>query len=482
MADAAILRETLTAIFPDLDIDAVLLDFPGVPLDNLANILYEIPPYMNTYRKVEQLAAPPPAVVEEPEPVAAPEPPPVDLTDELCNELVRRLREDLETDKMPPLNAFEHLLKDAFPTLKPEFVTHCLEYAGNRRVAAFIVAFLAFNNLSDRLNSVVPNKHELFKHLELGEAADPPPAVMDKFIKADYQNVNEVIDVLKTYDAIVDLEILVLTHQFTCGICRERYSDNVAISCDQGANSNADAAGDAAITHKYCPECIKVHTDLNAEEMPLLEGGAGLKCIEHECQRPIYISKIRSLLKKHVINRLDERIQAESLAALGIHIERCDACDYAVELEKPCETNKVFACPQCNKAKCRICKADWDDDHFGVKCHELVEMQKREKNDKYMKGVYARMNEVVSRKCHKCNLQFVKSDGCNKMVCRCGSTQCYLCRAENVDYNHFCRHVYDSVLRRCTQCTKCSLYADATAADNVIVEKIAEEAAKVTIE
>uniref|UniRef100_A0A7E4VRP2 RING-type domain-containing protein n=1 Tax=Panagrellus redivivus TaxID=6233 RepID=A0A7E4VRP2_PANRE len=217
--------------------------------------------------------------------------------------------------------------------------------------------------------------------------------------------------------------------------------------------------------------------------MPLLEGGAGLKCIEHECQQPIYISKIRSLLKKHVINRLDDRIQAESLAALGIHIERCDVCDYAVELEKPSETNKVFACPKCNKAKCRICKADWDDEHFGVKCHELVEMQKKEKKDKYMNGVYARMNEAVSRKCHRCNLQFVKESGCNWMRCRCGASQCYMCRAQDIDhYGHFCDHVYDPTLRRCNQCTKCSLTADPTVADNAVVAKLAEEAATVKFE
>jgi len=44
------------------------------------------------------------------------------------------------------------------------------------------------------------------------------------------------------------------------------------------------------------------------------------------------------------------------------------------------------------------------------------------------------MSEAVIRKCPKCSMAFVKQDGCNKMTCRCRTTQCYLCRATNIGY------------------------------------------------
>jgi hypothetical protein len=38
-------------------------------------------------------------------------------------------------------------------------------------------------------------------------------------------------------------------------------------------------------------------------------------------------------------------------------------------------------------------------------------------------------------------MPFNKVEGCNKMTCSCGLTQCYLCRESAIDYNHFCEYV-----------------------------------------
>ena len=63
------------------------------------------------------------------------------------------------------------------------------------------------------------------------------------------------------------------------------------------------------------------------------------------------------------------------------------------------------------------------------------------------------MTEAFLRVCNKCKTPFLKSDGCNKMTCRCGHAQCYICSQNVVGYNHFsnlpgrCR-LYDDTERR----------------------------------
>lgn len=39
---------------------------------------------------------------------------------------------------------------------------------------------------------------------------------------------------------------------------------------------------------------------------------------------------------------------------------------------------------------------------------------------------------VKIRICYRCKVKFMKEEGCNKMICKCGVIMCYVCRKLNV--------------------------------------------------
>ena len=83
----------------------------------------------------------------------------------------------------------------------------------------------------------------------------------------------------------------------------------------------------------------------------------------------------------------------------------------------------------------------------------------------------------MKRTCPNCNLSFVKSEGCNKLVCLCGYSMCYVCREglASQGYHHFCQHFRDRPGQNCQECNKCDLYR---VEDEDAVVKRAREAAE----
>ncbi|MCJ1356345.1 MAG: hypothetical protein MMC33_006340 [Icmadophila ericetorum] len=135
-----------------------------------------------------------------------------------------------------------------------------------------------------------------------------------------------------------------------------------------------------------------------------------------------------------------------------------------------------FRCqnPSCGRASCLQCQKPWRDPHI---CHESAAKSLRT-------TIEAARTAALKRTCPRCGLGFVKESGCNKMVCVCGYTMCYICRqglgsksnsllagrggdqggaaaaAEDgggEGYRHFCQHFRPSG-GRCTECERCDLY------------------------
>ncbi|KAI6830754.1 hypothetical protein KC332_g6903 [Hortaea werneckii] len=113
-----------------------------------------------------------------------------------------------------------------------------------------------------------------------------------------------------------------------------------------------------------------------------------------------------------------------------------------------------FKCgnPHCLRTSCVHCNALWRDPHT---CFESEKTSLRT-------AIESSATAAVKRTCPRCMLSFVKSSGCNKLVCNCGYTMCYICRQEVTSregYAHFCQHFRPNG-GRCSECERCDLYGD----------------------
>lgn len=128
-----------------------------------------------------------------------------------------------------------------------------------------------------------------------------------------------------------------------------------------------------------------------------------------------------------------------------------------------------FICrsPTCGRKSCTSCSAPWKEAH---KCHEASLLSLRH-------AIEAATTSSIKRTCPKCHLSFVKSSGCNKLVCNCGYTMCYVCRNEigREGYGHFCQHFRERG-GRCAECDRCDLYI--VEDEEGVIKRAAEDAEK----
>ncbi|KAK9469241.1 hypothetical protein V1512DRAFT_255801 [Lipomyces arxii] len=130
----------------------------------------------------------------------------------------------------------------------------------------------------------------------------------------------------------------------------------------------------------------------------------------------------------------------------------------------------AFRCknPECMKTSCTECHKEFLPFH---KCYEQEE-------DKMRVFIEKAMADAVKRTCPQCKVSFIKSEGCNKLVCVCGYAMCYVCRKDirQEGYQHFCDHFRPIPGRVCTECDKCDLYKVEDEA--VSIERAAKDAEK----
>ncbi|XP_074014430.1 E3 ubiquitin-protein ligase RNF216 [Numenius arquata] len=218
--------------------------------------------------------------------------------------------------------------------------------------------------------------------------------------------------------------------------------------------------------HLFCKECLIKY----AEEAVFGSGKSELSCMEGSCTCSFPTSELEKVLPENILCKYYERkAEEEVAAACADELVRCPFCNFPALLDNDV---KRFSCPnpRCRKETCRKCQGLWKE-HMNLTCEQLAE-----KDDiKYRTSIEEKMTAARIRKCHKCGTGLIKSEGCNRMSCRCGAQMCYLCRAAINGYDHFCQHPR-SPGAPCQDCAKCSLWTDPTEDDEKIIQEIQKEA------
>merc|ERR1719263_1760772 len=94
------------------------------------------------------------------------------------------------------------------------------------------------------------------------------------------------------------------------------------------------------------------------------------------------------------------------------------------------------SCPVCLKESCLACRQSW---HPGRSCEEAAsdravgtggsateDLRRRELEEAATRDMLKRSKIRI---CCRCGAGVVKSEGCHKMMCRCGYTFCWQCGA-----------------------------------------------------
>ncbi|XP_016383147.1 E3 ubiquitin-protein ligase RNF216 isoform X3 [Sinocyclocheilus rhinocerous] len=228
-----------------------------------------------------------------------------------------------------------------------------------------------------------------------------------------------------------------------CGCCCGEFAFEEMTQCTDG--------------HLFCKECLVKY----AQEAVFGSGRSELSCMDGSCTCSFPTSELEKVLPENILYKYYERQAEEAVAATcADELVRCPFCNFPALLDKDIS---LFSCPnpRCRKESCRKCHVVWKE-HAGKTCEQVLERDEI----RLRVAFEEKMTAARVRKCHKCATGLVKSEGCNRMSCRCGAFMCYLCREPINGYNHFCQHAR-SPGAPCRHCKKCSLWTDPTVNDTL---------------
>ncbi|OHT04079.1 IBR domain containing protein [Tritrichomonas foetus] len=179
--------------------------------------------------------------------------------------------------------------------------------------------------------------------------------------------------------------------------------------------------------HLFCKDCLE-----KSVQNLIGEGRSDVRCLSalSNCTEMVSVDELARCVPEKLLKNLFVMESQNAVAAANLPgLVKCYKCGF----EATIDGSGTFRCPECDAETCPGCG---EQAHPGLSCEAFKAIDKN-------RVIEEKMNEAVIRVCPKCNAQFMKEEGCNKMECpRCHTWICYWCRKEipkDVGYNHFWR-------------------------------------------
>ncbi|XP_019101861.1 PREDICTED: probable E3 ubiquitin-protein ligase RNF144A-A [Camelina sativa] len=224
------------------------------------------------------------------------------------------------------------------------------------------------------------------------------------------------------------------SHKMTCSICLD---DNLDISQMFCVNK---------CRHQFCSNCVKRHIELRLFE------GSVIRCPHYRCKSKLTFGSCVDILTPELRKTWNKRIKEDKIPITDrIYCPNptCAALMSIKKLSKPIKqagVRRYFStfttearfrrhCFECFHLLCINCRVPW---HSDLSCNDYMKLDPNSTaGDRKLKAL---ANQRLWRQCGKCNQMIELSEGCIKVICRCGHRFCYKCGAKAGDCDH---HFYN---------------------------------------
>lgn len=240
-----------------------------------------------------------------------------------------------------------------------------------------------------------------------------------------------------------------------CGICFEPVTSTTLYTYSQPHHQrgeeehreqeernrgNNNTTNTTTCTHIFCRSCMRQYAHSRLTIHP------PITCPSYKCPRIINDGEMKELVNDENEYRKYWRYKRNIELSCDPRVMWC--------LTPGCETalfghsqSPQLSCPYCHITQCFTCHIT--PYHTGMTCRQYREEEREREEMKVARGIVANerlfhdaMSLAKSRQCLRCKAWINKTQGCDKMTCRCGYQFCYVCGSEGA---------------RCA-CTGCKLY------------------------
>jgi hypothetical protein len=203
-----------------------------------------------------------------------------------------------------------------------------------------------------------------------------------------------------------------------CSICLDLIEPSSTPSTSKSPVSTKLESFTLPCGHLFCISCIVEYTQHNVSSRKV-----PLTCPNVECKKVItpqttlrYLQNKPELQSKYAGLFVEHSLGPENVVYCPNRV-----CSNPLVVEMDNEDSPFASCPSCSTDICVQCKVRF---HHGYDCEEYQQLAASSKDDI---PVLKLAQEKNWKRCPGCKTMVERKEGCNHIVCPCGTEFCYLC-------------------------------------------------------